>query len=116
MLHNVTDYSFLIVITQSNILIDNNETPKIADFGIGRLVHCTQAFSEITRRDSTSWSLRWMAPELLNQHRSVGSDNAFPSNGGSEHKESFHTKESDVWAFGMVQYVREYVFTNRYFL
>ncbi|EJD03396.1 kinase-like protein, partial [Fomitiporia mediterranea MF3/22] len=67
-----------------NVLINRDGHPVICDFGISRMVSATAAFAATTS-GGFKGSVRWMARELiLNGH---------------------HTRESDVWAFGMTAYV-----------
>jgi serine/threonine protein kinase len=61
----------------------------LSDFGVSRIVVEGVTITETT---SLKGSLRYMAPELLEES---------PTNS----KQQLHTKESDVWAFGMVVYV-----------
>lgn len=60
--------------------------PKICDFGLARL---TAASRHQTTTGSLRGSIRWLSPEFLNE--------------GRLHNK--HTKEADVWAFGMTTYV-----------
>ncbi|TDL22584.1 kinase-like protein [Rickenella mellea] len=48
----------------SNVLIDGNKLPRIADFGLARVAD-TQAVSLATVSYNGKGSLRWQAPELL---------------------------------------------------
>ena len=64
--------------------------PKITDFGISRIVINSMTIAGPT---AVKGNTRWMAPELFSLDESV-----------SEHPA--HTKQTDVWAFGMVVYVR----------
>lgn len=63
--------------------------PLLSDFGVSRII--VESVT-ITGTASLKGNLRYMAPELLKEP---------PMN--PNHK--LHTKESDVWAFGMVLYV-----------
>ena len=62
----------------------------LADFGISRFV----SLNGQTAEASYEGSIRWMAKELIRALRS-----------GLGHL--VHTKESDIWAFGMVVYVSD---------
>ncbi|EJC97441.1 kinase-like protein [Fomitiporia mediterranea MF3/22] len=71
-----------------NVLINQFGTPLICDFGISRMLSATASVAAITS-GGLKGSIRWMAYELLD----------FESLDGGH-----HTKESDVWAFGMTVY------------
>ena len=63
----------------------------LSDFGVSRLLVNSMTVAGTT---SLKGVMRWMAPELV-----------LPSEGiVSGHR--FHTKATDVWAFGLVIYVR----------
>ena len=64
--------------------------PMLADFGISRFVSVNGEPAEV----SYEGSIRWMARELIRTLM-------------SESSHLVHTKESDVWAFGMVVYVSD---------
>jgi serine/threonine protein kinase len=66
----------------ANILLDGNDTAKVADFGISRLQETTDVSK--TKNGSTG-TLHYMAPELLTN-------------------ESHYTEKVDVYAFSMVIY------------
>ncbi|KIJ27044.1 hypothetical protein M422DRAFT_128068, partial [Sphaerobolus stellatus SS14] len=68
-------------IRAGNILVSEDGTPCITDFGLSRLLKESEL--GLTTSSNAAGSLRWMAPELLQ---------------GGLTKVS---KESDVWAFGM---------------
>ncbi|KLO19000.1 kinase-like protein [Schizopora paradoxa] len=70
-----------------NILMSDSFSPLLADFGISRLMTSSSSTSSTT---GAKGSARWMAFELLS-----------PRMNGASGK---HTKESDVWAYGMVIY------------
>ena len=63
----------------------------LSDFGVSRLLVNSMT---VAGTSSLKGVMRWMAPELI-----------LP-NEESQMKHSFHTKATDVWAFGMVVYVR----------
>ena len=84
--------SHLYFIHQDNVLIDDEGNPLLCDFGISRVVDESMT---VTGTKSLKGNVRWMAIELI-APMDVDS-------GGHQ----FHTKESDVWAFGMVLYVRK---------
>lgn len=72
--------------SKHNVLISSNDTPLLADFGLS----LTLTESQTVNTTSTRGSLRWMSPELF----------------GSGGEPSRHNKMSDIWAFGMLAYVR----------
>ncbi|KAL5478414.1 hypothetical protein ACEPAI_2598 [Sanghuangporus weigelae] len=81
----------------ANILVDDSGSPRIADFGLARLVNA----GTLTVGTGISGTLRWMAPELV--HPSV--------HGGDGHV----NEKSDIYAFGMTCleiYLRELPFHN----
>ncbi|KAL5482460.1 hypothetical protein ACEPAI_9054 [Sanghuangporus weigelae] len=78
---------------QENILIGKNYQPLICDFGISRMLDPTQSgFISAIQTDYLRGTTQWMAPEL------------FYSDEGAEATEAKHSKETDVWAYGMVLY------------
>lgn len=73
-----------------HVLVSAHGIPLICGFGLSRIIDDFQASDGQTsssESDAISGTLRWMSPELL-----------LPPAGDSVS----HTKESDVWAFGMV--------------
>lgn len=65
--------------------------PLICDFGISRMLDSSQSnFVSTTHNGQLRGSMRWMARELLRP------------DGDEEPK---HSKETDVWAYGMTLYV-----------
>jgi serine/threonine protein kinase len=76
---------------QDNILVNSDGRPLLSDFGISRIVIESNT---VTGTTSLRGNVRYMAPELLGLQV-------------AESKHQFHTKESDVWAFGMVVHVSE---------
>jgi serine/threonine protein kinase len=79
----------MLGVNQDNVLIADDGRAVLSDFGISR-VWVNNA--TITAPTSVMGSCRWMAPELLGS--------------ADEQDHPSHTKASDVWAFGMVVYVR----------
>jgi serine/threonine protein kinase len=75
---------------QENVLISADGRAVLSDFGTSRLLK-----NNITIAGTATFkgSVRWTAPELFK-----------PSDEPLDHL--FHIKASDVWAFGMVIYVR----------
>ncbi|KAH8110557.1 kinase-like protein, partial [Phellopilus nigrolimitatus] len=70
-----------------NVLVNRFGTPLICDFGISRTLSATQSLGSTS---GVKESVRWMAPEILDITSSGQTD--------------YHTKSSDVWAFGMTVY------------
>ena len=73
-----------------NILIDQDQRARVADFGLLTIVSNHTHFPASTTA-STGGTIRWMAPELLDPEK-FGLDGSHP------------TKESDCYALGMVIY------------
>ena len=71
---------------QDNILVSNTGAPLIADFGSAHLAQMAGLVSATANHCGTT---RYMAIELIRGD------------------ESLPTKSSDVWAFGMLIYVRK---------
>ena len=63
----------------------------LSDFGVSRLLVNSMT---VAGTSSLKGVMRWMAPELIIPNEDI------------QMKHSFHTKATDVWAFGMVAYVR----------
>ncbi|KAI5122713.1 hypothetical protein M0805_009766 [Coniferiporia weirii] len=78
-------------IKSDNVLIDASGEAVICDFGISRAINATQAAlgGNTTAPGGANGAYRWMAREL------------FDPKGGPDTK---HTKETDIWAFGMTIY------------
>ena len=70
--------------------MNSNGHPMLADFGISRFDSVNGEPAEV----SYEGSIRWMAIELIDELMS-GSGRLV------------HTKESDIWAFGMAVYVSD---------
>lgn len=83
---------------QDNVLISPDGDPLLSDFGISRML---VASGSLDRSTSVKGSTRWMAAELLRPD--LLSDEV---DGGFQGETAFHTKETDVWAYGMTLYVR----------
>lgn len=72
---------YLTSVQQSNVLVNNNGKACLSDFGLGRLLEV----SGFTTKQ-VGGTCRWMAYELIYD------DGEQPAQ---------HTRETDVWAFGM---------------
>jgi serine/threonine protein kinase len=71
--------------------VSRDGRPMLSDFGVSRIViECDTVTGTTTLKGTT----RYMAPELLSPQ-------------AAELEGQFHTKESDVWAYGMVVSVSE---------
>ncbi|TDL20571.1 kinase-like protein [Rickenella mellea] len=71
-----------------NILIDFDKKPRIADFGLSRIID-SQASSVVATSFNGKGTMRWQAPELLNASRFGGENTGV-------------TTKSDVYAFACV--------------
>ncbi|KAL5522769.1 hypothetical protein ACEPAG_8787 [Sanghuangporus baumii] len=69
-----------------NVLVGHSGEPLICDFGISRILSHSLSNGG-TSSASLKGSARWMAPELFNVEI-----------------DTHHTKETDMWAFGMTVY------------
>ncbi|TDL15424.1 kinase-like protein, partial [Rickenella mellea] len=86
-----------------NILISPEGDPLLTDFGISRTLVVTHI---LTGLSNLMGSVRWMATELLNPNgRSLDDSDAEDRTLMTEFAVA-QTKETDIWAFGMVVYVR----------
>lgn len=74
---------------QHNVLISDNKSPMLADFGLSLMLSQTQATTGTT--SSIGGTVRWMAKELFQSS----------SNGSPKYDEA-----TDIWAYGMIAYVR----------
>ena len=72
---------------QSNILVDNTGTARLADFGLLTMADLSTHPLSVTIVSSVG-TFRWMSPELLDPSR-------YSSNGRP-------SRESDCYALGMV--------------
>ena len=76
------------------MLISDSGEPLLTDFGLSRMLHNDGMMVSITTTMTRfAGSVPWMAPELLD-----------PAKMDPDHK--FHTMATDIWAFGMVIYMR----------
>lgn len=75
------------ILLENNVLISANGVPLLADFGLSHLMFATSTNEPAT--DAGKGDVRWQAPELV-----IPSEDFITP-------EEIHTKESDVWAFGM---------------
>lgn len=82
--------SIRVIRVQANVLIDEDNRPRIADFGLTKIID-----SQITKAGGTTQrgkgSVRWKAPELLAFDEEE--DDIVPTG---------LTSNSDVYAFGCV--------------
>ena len=85
------------MISQDNILISESGIPQICDFGMSRLIVASQSSLWQTTADSLKGSIRWLAIEFLKP-------------GKLQYR---HTKETDIWAFGMTIYVSKHIIASR---
>ena len=76
-----------MMLVQDNVVVSGAGIPLIMDFGISHLISSTQTVETATA--AGKGSLRWQARELL-------ADDGFQQDGAVH-----HSKESDIWAFGM---------------
>lgn len=84
---SISDESFIFVShqLQSNILIDDGGSARLADFGLARFSQ-TSGYT----RSRPSGTVRWMALELF-----------AASEAGEEQSDPQVTMEADIWAFGL---------------
>lgn len=76
------------MIIQDNVVVSSDGVPLIMDFGISHILISTTTAETATA--ANKGSLRWQARELLADEAPL-----------DELSVMHHTKESDVWAFGM---------------
>lgn len=69
--------------------MDDNFCPKIADFGLSRVVQVQTSLSTVSAQGGRG-SFRWMAPELM-----------YPDAFEGEWSKGKSTPQSDVYAFAM---------------
>ncbi|KAL5503756.1 hypothetical protein ACEPAH_7827 [Sanghuangporus vaninii] len=77
-------------IKPDNVLISESYQPLICDFGISRMINSSQTLLRLSKQDNPKGTIRWMAIELLKFTEGVSPQP--------------HSKESDVWAYGMTLY------------
>ncbi|KAL5526173.1 hypothetical protein ACEPAG_7511 [Sanghuangporus baumii] len=77
-------------IKPDNVLISESRQPLICDFGISRMINSSQTLLRLSRQDNPKGTICWMAIELLQFTEGVPPQP--------------HSKESDVWAYGMTLY------------
>lgn len=83
--------------TQANILLFGNNVVKITDFGQSRSFNYSEPCLKTTIYNRMKGTCRWLARELVEPLTSDDDDAILVC-----------TKESDVWAFGMVLYVSNF--------
>ncbi|TDL15872.1 kinase-like protein [Rickenella mellea] len=82
-----------------NVLISPSGAPLLTDFGISRMLIVTHT---VTVLKDLIGSVRWMAYELIAPHCQLPSN--VDTTTITEMKPTVPSKETDVWAFGMVVY------------
>ena len=75
----------------------------ISDFGISRLI---EESATVMGTTSLKGCIRWMAIELIEPQTELTSIPETEPEYLQQRRHNFHTKPSDVWAYGMVLYVR----------
>lgn len=76
---------------QNNIVMSSEGRPMLMDFGVSHILSTGDPMI-YSLSAAPKGAVRWKAVELIYD--------------GEEERTIPHTKESDVWAFGMVIYVR----------
>ena len=76
------------LLTQENILISDAGTPLLADFGLSLILAQTTSTTFTQTSVLQGGTTRWMAPELFDP------------------TPQRHDEFTDIWAYGMVTYVR----------
>ncbi|TDL15431.1 kinase-like protein, partial [Rickenella mellea] len=92
-----------------NVLISPSGAPLLTDFGISRTLIVTHT---VTTLGELTGSVRWMAYELIAPHCQL--QNTADATTITEIQPAIPSKETDVWAFGMVVYellAKEYPFS-----
>lgn len=74
---------------QANVLMSDNGDPLLADFGRSKVV----GHSGYTTEFACVW--RYLAPEIMDDVASAYGDD-------DPKKQPITTKETDIWAFGLV--------------
>lgn len=74
--------------------MNDSGVPMLTDFGLSRAMNYSISALKTTAYGDLKGTTRWMAYELLNFY-----------DGDSTDLQVVATKESDMWAFGMVIYV-----------
>ena len=77
-------------VLQANVLISDDGSPLLADFGYSYVVNSSFSMEIESRKTGT---FRWMAPEYFDEEGPI-------------------TAEGDIWAFGMTTMVRLSLFFN----
>ena len=100
---------------QENVLVNASGQPVICDFGLSRMLSYSQTILASTSYKNTRGSIRWMAYELLQTSSDlleakieVSSPEGNDTRQVADTEQNRHTKASDMWAFGMVTYVRSH--------
>jgi len=84
--------------------VSDSGEPLLADFGISRIMHLTTESATTNTSTGVMGTTRWMAIELFR----LNPDETGETETG-ETETRMHTKQTDVWAFGMVIYVRRMI-------
>jgi serine/threonine protein kinase len=86
------DFTYLIPLCQSNVLVNRDGNPYLTDFGLATIRHNGATMTSALEGGST----RWMAPELF---MNVETDTGDLEDEMSALKV---TRYSDIWSFGML--------------
>lgn len=81
--------------------MDSQGIPKLTDFGLSRLVICSQPFFQRSNDSKDGGTINWMAYELLE----IFTESHLSSDISTTDAAVQSNKESDVWSLGMVIYV-----------
>jgi serine/threonine protein kinase len=85
--HSLVIPNSVIYFGQANILVDEDEHPRICDYGLAFIIEPSNFTST-----KTAEACRWTAPEIMNPPEDITyADDSF----------ALFTKESDVYAFAM---------------
>lgn len=97
--HSRSLISFYLTKSQNNILLDEDYTARLADFGYASLVgDIPEALTYLQRSTTLPGALRWIAPEQIDPEKSYN-----------------RTTKSDIYSFGCVALQGSYLHTNAAF-